>query len=181
MIKLIDLLLESKSSDLYTWVSKDKIKDIVNNNIIYGKFKHNINGKELLGNSLSRNKSLQIPIYYIRLTLDQEKLTNNYKIIPLDAEIIHRKIDLKDKDKFNKNRDRNPKKTNFFGDQPIRKDFDKDRFDEEFVVGDIKNISNYIKEILIIKPNWQAEELDNSLLSNLINYCKKHNIKIKQN
>jgi hypothetical protein len=104
----------------------------------------------------------------------------NYKIIPLDGEIIHRRIDFNDKFKFNKNRDRNPKKTHAFGDQEISKDFDKHRFDEEFILGDIKNISRYITEIIIYPKKWNSEKLDDNLINDLNDYCNKHNINFLQ-
>jgi len=87
---------ESKNFNLYHWVSTNKMIEIINDNTLYAKFKHTINNKEIYGNSLSRNKKLKINYSYIRLTLDQEKLNNNYKIIPLDGEIIHRRINITD-------------------------------------------------------------------------------------
>ena len=167
---------ESKNFNLYHWVSTNKMIEIINDNTLYAKFKHTINNKEICGNSLSRNKKLKINYSYIRLTLDQEKLNYNYKIIPLDGEIIHKRIDIKDDYKINRHRDINPKKRNIFGDDPISKNFDEDRFDEEFLIGDIKNINKYIKEILIIKPKWYSEDFDLELINKIKEYCSNYNI-----
>lgn len=165
---------------LYSWISEEKIINIIESDKMYGKFKHTINNKDFYGNSFSRNKNLIISHYRVRITIDKSLLSMNYKIIPLDGEIIHRRIDFNDKFKFNKNRDRNPKKTHSFGDQEISKDFDKHRFDEEFILGDIKNISRYITEIIIYPEKWNSEKLDDNLINDLNDYCNKHNINFLQ-
>lgn len=168
---------ESKSSDLYHWVSKIKMESIIDNNILYGNFIHTIKNVEFKGNSFSRNSKLKINYSYIRLTFNQLLLSYNYKIIPLDGEIIHRKINIKnDISSYQKYKDRNPKKYNVFGDSPIRKDFEKDRFDEEFILGDIKNVSKYIKHIEIFKPEWYSEEYDDNLINNIKEYSIKNKI-----
>ena len=165
---------------LYSWISEEKIINIIESDKMQGKFKHTINNKDFYGNSFSRNKNLIISHYRVRITIDKSLLSMNYKIIPLDGEIIHRRIDFNDKFKFNKNRDRNPKKTHSFGDQEISKDFDKHRFDEEFILGDIKNISRYITEIIIYPKKWNSEKLDDNLINDLNDYCNKHNINFLQ-
>jgi hypothetical protein len=164
---------------LYHWISNKKIDDIVEEDTLFGNFIHTIRGQKISGNSFSRNKNLKINYSTVRLTVDKDKLKNNYKIMPLDAEIIHRKIDFDDRQKYNKFRDRNPKKTNIFGDQPIRKNFDEDRFDEEFVVGNITNVSRYITQIDFFKPKWYSDNIDVDKLNKLLAYCKLHNIKIQ--
>lgn len=165
---------------LYSWISNEKIINIVESDKMYGNFKHTIKGKDFYGNSFSRNKNLIIAQYRVRICVDKSLLSMNYRIIPLDGEIIHRRIDFNDKYKYNKYRDRNPKKTHVFGDQKISNDFDKQRFDEEFVLGDIKNISRYITEIIIYPEKWNSEKIDENLINDLNNYCDKHNIKVSQ-
>jgi hypothetical protein len=176
-IKFNEYLKESVNDDLlYHWLSLEKISNLLNKNILYGKFKHTINGVEYIGNSFSRNKHLKIDYYTVRLTCDKDKLKQNYKIMPLDGEIIHRKIDTADDYKYNKNKDRNPKKTNVFGDQPIKKDFHIHRFDEEFILGDIKNISKYIKSVDVYEGNWYSEKNSDDDIINLEKYCIENNI-----
>jgi hypothetical protein len=162
---------------LYHWISEKKANDITKEDILYGNFIHTLRGKKIKGNSFSRNKNLKINYSTIRLTVDKDKLKNNYKIIPLDAEIIHRGVDTSDDYKYQRYKDRNPKKTNVFGDQPIQKNFDEYRFDEEFVVGDIKNISRYITQIDFFKDEWYSDKIDNDKMVELIEYCKSQNIK----
>ena len=162
---------------LYHWISNKKVDDIVEEDTLFGNFIHVVKGEKIKGNSFSRNKNLKINYSTIRLTVDKDMLKNNYKIIPLDAEIIHRKIDPSDKYRYEKFRDRNPKKTNVFGDQPIPKNFDEYRFDEEFVVGNISNISRYITQIDFFKPKWYSDEVDDNKVMKLLEYCKLHNIK----
>ena len=162
---------------LYHWISNKKVDDIVEEDTLFGNFIHVVKGEKIKGNSFSRNKNLKINYSTIRLTVNKDMLKNNYKIIPLDAEIIHRKIDPSDKYRYEKFRDRNPKKTNVFGDQPTPKNFDEYRFDEEFVVGNISNISRYITQIDFFKPKWYSDEVDDNKVMKLLEYCKLHNIK----
>jgi len=179
---IIDYINENVNDNLlYSWISLDKINSIVNDNIMPAKFKHTIKGVDYYGNSFSRNKLLDIEHYVIRISVDKDLIQHNYKIIPLDGEIIHRRIDSSDVYKYNKNRDRNPKKRNFFGDQPIKKDFHKYRFDEEFIIGDIQNISRYIKQIDIFEGGrfWDAEKIDNDILEKIEKYCQINNIILK--
>jgi hypothetical protein len=162
---------------LYSWISKQKIQDIISDNSMYGKFKHTINKTDFYGNSFSRNKNLIIDHYRVKITVDKSLLSMNYKIIPVDGEIIHRKIDIYDKWKYPKYRDRNPKKTHAFGDQKISKDFDKHRFDEEFVLGDIKNMNRYLVEVVLYPEKWNTEEINENTINELKVYCEKHNIR----
>jgi hypothetical protein len=177
---MMGVITESGMRELiYHWIGDKKVDDIVKEDTLFGNFIHIIRGRKIKGNSFSRNKNLKINYSTIRLTVDKDKLKNNYKIIPLDAEITHRRIDTSDKHKYERFRDRNPKKSNVFGDQPIQKDFDKYRFDEEFVVGDIKNISRCITQIDIFKKEWYSDEIDNGKVEKLLEYCRLHNIKIQ--
>jgi hypothetical protein len=162
---------------LYHWISNKKVDNIIEEDTLFGDFIHILKDVEIKGNSFSRNKNLKINYSTIRLTVDKDKLKNNYKIIPLDGEIIHRKIDPLDKYRYERFRDRNPKKTNVFGDQPISKNFDEHRFDEEFVVGNINNISRYITQIDFFKSEWYSDEVGDSKVNELLEYCKLHNIK----
>lgn len=181
-IKEIVLLEISNSnySDLYHWSSIEKIQRIIHDDTMYGKFKHIINRKEYVGNSLSRNNRMIITNYNIRITLDQEKLKHNYRMFTVDAEIIHRKIDVRKPELYPsriKINDRSPNKTNTFGDSPIKKDFNNYIFAEEFILGDIKNVHKYIKEIKITdNKNWMVKKLSNKLIENLKWYCNKFDI-----
>jgi hypothetical protein len=175
---MMEVISEGDMTNLiYHWISNKKVDDIVEEDKLFGDFIHIIKGVEIKGNSFSRNKNLKINYSTIRLTVDKDMLKNNHKIIPLDAEIIHRKIDPSDKYRYERFRDRNPKKTNVFGDQPIRRNFDEDRFDEEFVVGNINNVSRYITQIDFFKSEWYSDKVDDSKVNELLEYCKLHNIK----
>lgn len=175
--KIIDFISENVyKNTLYSWISTNKIKDIVYRNIIFGGFKHTLKNKDIFGNSFSRNKFLVIDNYRVKIEVDKDLIKNRYKIIPLDGEIIHRKVRFNDIWKYNKYKDRNPKKTNVFGDQPINKDFHIHRFDEEFIIGDIKDVSKYITKVIVYPKKWNSEILDDDLLKDLIEYCEKNNI-----
>ena len=85
-IKLIDLLKEGKQVGiLYHFTSRSNLEKILSDNKLNGSFMYELeNGKELYGVSTTRNKNLFYDKNPIRISLDGNKLSNNYKISPRD-------------------------------------------------------------------------------------------------
>jgi hypothetical protein len=71
---------------LYHYTSTDALKSILQSNKIKGSFMYEVNEKELYGVSTTRNKNFQYDPQRtnVRITLDGDKLSNNYKITPRD-------------------------------------------------------------------------------------------------
>ena len=71
---------------LYHYTSADGLKSILQSNKIKGSFMYEVNEKELYGVSTTRNKNFQYDPQRtnVRITLDGDKLSNNYKITPRD-------------------------------------------------------------------------------------------------
>jgi hypothetical protein len=70
---------------LYHFTSKNNLEKILSSNKLNGSFMYELeNGDELYGVSTSRNKNLFYDKNNIRITLDGDKLSNNYKIKPRD-------------------------------------------------------------------------------------------------
>jgi hypothetical protein len=71
---------------LYHYTSTDALKSILQSNKIKGSFMYEVNKKELYGVSTTRNKNFQYDPQRtnVRITLDGDKLSNNYKITPRD-------------------------------------------------------------------------------------------------
>lgn len=152
MIKLIDLLNEGKQVGvLYHLMDK--------NSFIFNLENDKIGNRKDDQLSFSRSKNFDsIPQHlpkdkvFARFTIDGNKLSNNYKIFPVDDKYYKSKNNTKD---------------------PLDWLFEnKDEF-EERVIGVINNIGKYIIVIDVFK------EIDNKTKSLLNQYLKKYsNIKL---
>ena len=154
MIKLIDILNEGKQVGvLYHLMDRDSFIFNLENDKIGNRKDDQL--------SFSRSKNFDsIPQHlhkdkvFTRFTIDGNKLSNNYKIFPVD-------------DKYYKSKSKNNTK------DPLDWLFEnKDEF-EERVIGVINNIGKYIIVIDIFK------EIDNKTKNLLNQYLKKYpNIKL---
>lgn len=68
---------------LYHVTSPEKYKKIINQNVLKGGF-INIDGKETVGISTTRNKNFKYDGNTVQIALDGDKLSNKYKIRPYD-------------------------------------------------------------------------------------------------
>jgi hypothetical protein len=70
---------------IYHFTRKDSLKNILNSNKLLGSFQYELNnGKEIWGISTTRNKNLFYDNTDVRITLDGDKISDNYQIIPRD-------------------------------------------------------------------------------------------------
>lgn len=82
-----EYLIEGKSVGLlYHFTSKNSLEKILDTNKMVGSFLYEDDGIELWGVSTTRNKNLNYDNQKnnIRITLDGDKLSYNYKIVPTD-------------------------------------------------------------------------------------------------
>lgn len=85
--KIKEYLIEGKSVGLlYHFTSKNSLEKILDTNKMVGSFLYEDDGIELWGVSTTRNKNLNYDNQKnnIRITLDGDKLSYNYKIVPTD-------------------------------------------------------------------------------------------------
>ncbi len=146
------ILLEARQAPLYHWMSATKAARAFNSDRLRPLFAHKMLGK-MKGISLTRNSRykhdwVQDSIV-IRLTLNQTKLAQRYKIVPVDAEhaaAIDRRddpIDFKD-----------------------RRDFtyrNGTEMAEEFLLGTIEPLHLYIDEIFLDEYHNDNTPLMNAL------------------
>lgn len=136
-------LEESKSADLYHALLDYQLAKVLSKNTLEARTKQYIDGKPVYGVSLTRNLNFakswigwgsQIAEWQrgcgLILVLDQNKLSHNYKIAPIDYFSTH-KDDVPDETPEFKRRQGS------FAES------------EEFVIGPIKNLKSFIKAILI--------------------------------
>ncbi len=94
-IQLVEsLLIEGRDAPLYHWMDGFKAINVLKNDKLEARVLHDIPGlgTDVKGISLSRNKRFTfLGSSQIRLTLDQSKLSQKYKFIPLDGEAAFRR------------------------------------------------------------------------------------------
>lgn len=137
---------ESKSSPLYHATGIYRACDILKSNTLLANTDQYFGDDKVMGVSLSRDlnfvkgPSLPNPRAKVIFVLDQEKLSHNYKIKPINYFTTHHDINLP-KDEI---------------ESGIRKGLMAEA--EEFVIGDIKNLDKYIIKIIIPKTTYRYNE-----------------------
>lgn len=127
-----------------------------------------VEGKSYQGNSFTRNPRLNLEQCKFRITVDQAKLAARFKIMPTDGNYVFHSTRARNQSKdgtvdmsrFNYLRDRSHASSEAYN------------FAEEFVVGDIVNIHQYITEIFIDNLRYTFDE------EPIEEYCKKYGIKL---
>ena len=82
-----DLIEGKQVGIIYHFTSERALKNIKSENVLRGFTTLHVNGKEIYGISTTRNKNLNYDSASgknIRITLDGNKLSYNYKIVPYD-------------------------------------------------------------------------------------------------
>lgn len=159
-------LNEGRDAPLYHGMSLEKAASVFKTDTLKASWTHDIPSLgKVTGTSLSRNSRLKYG--NIVLVLDQAKLSRRFKMIPLDGEFMFYK---------GNSNDRRQKVYNPFAPGNV-----SPQLAEEFLVGDIKNLSQYILEIQIALPTMKAppNEADfNSMQALVANYANQHGIKV---
>jgi hypothetical protein len=154
-----EIMEAGEAGYLYHWLDMQKGEHIFEFDEMPARFKHMIGGRIVLGNSFSRNKMFRFGYdRFVRLTVDKRMLGAQNKMIPLDAELVHRRIGWgKDGD----TQDRHAHART--GAQ----------FAEEFVVGDIRDLHRVITHIDIHGYNSGGFH---AYVQFVKQYCHRHDI-----
>ena len=148
-------LVEARQAPLYHWMSAEKAARSFSSDRLRPLFAHKMLGK-IKGISLTRN-----PRYLhdwaadgsvIRLTFNQAKLIQHYKIVPIDAEYAAA-VDRKNDVKADNYQDRNQKYTFVDGKEMA----------EEYLLGTIEPLHSYIDEVFLSKYHNDNTPLMNAL------------------
>lgn len=143
-------LNEGRLAPLYHNMNNTKAKHVFEEDVLYGRVTHRILGKGYQGVSLSRNPRLGgiKESWYGEwwLTLDQGKLAQRYKIIPVDADLAFY---------LTKNKKSvhslTPKQLQLHQDRIIRQSHDLGgHHAEEFLIGDIEPLHPYVTRIVYL-------------------------------
>lgn len=150
-MRAIEFLTEGRDAPLYHNLSSAKAASVFSNDSMPGLWQHDFPGMgRVSGNSFTRNR-LYRDGYPVQLVVDQAKLAQTHKIIPVNAELIHRM------NMANSARRTYDKDPNLLTPQDMdssawdRSKRAQDQMSEEFVVGDIDNLHRYITKIVLHK------------------------------
>lgn len=174
-MRLSEILTEDSRSYLYTNVNRDKLDTVLRTNILPATWTHILpSGERKAGTSLSRNPRLgrrmwSTPFGPVQLVLNQDKLRNNYRLVPLDAEYAVQK-------QIEPERLNDPRWRKRYNDRMMRAG--EQPFAEEFVIGDVKPLSRYLEKIVWVQeyePGYNRKYDDD--LRMLRRYAKEHGIK----
>lgn len=144
-----EILFEGRDAPLYHSMQWNKAIIVFSKDEMPAHHIHKLAGKKIKGTSFSRNPKLgnrASPNYGpIWIEFDQRKLSQRYKIMPLDADLVNfygrmqnfpQSLGPKQRQQTDKN---------------LRTEFGSQHA-EEFVLGDIKPLHKFIKSISIIDP-----------------------------
>lgn len=177
-MKITEILSEGRDAPLYHMMGEQKAAYVFTKDAMPARWTHNIPGVgKVSGNSFSRNKFLQQEEnMVVRITVDQSQLARRHKIVPLNANLIHGFTQHTD---FLNDYGMDPETISQYRarkDEPDdRLSLDKDRFDEEFVIGDINQIHRYITAIELWGDLNYIED-NGKFLVPMFNYARQFNI-----
>jgi len=177
-------LLEAHQGNLYHWVQLKYLRDIIDKNFLPAEWKHYIpySNTELVGRSFSRNPRFDFaPHERLLLVFDYNKLSENNRILPVDADraLIHGFMNIK-KNKGISTSD--PKDIEFFN-PPKReppaygsRDTQED-YQEEFVINDINRISAKLNYVVQAIPTNEFDFLFEEDIEDFRIWCIANKIK----
>ena len=162
-MRFTEFLSEGATGTLYHVMEMNKADDVFINDAMPARWMHEIDGREVTGNSFSRNPHFWFDgDRVIRISIDLAKLRTHNKVLSVDAERAHALT-------YHKN--------NYF-DPPTDRDMNAmnktSQFREQFVVGNINNIHRMIEKIEIRKPKSTAGFIP--FVKEVEEYAKKYNI-----
>lgn len=178
-MRALEFITEGRDAPLYHWMSDKKAANVFATNTMLAYWEHDVPGLGTLkGNSFSRNAALRHGL--VRITVDQARLAQTNRMVPLEGEAIHRRKIL------------NIMKRQF-GQEPVPANEPLDDVQpgrrvrypagypsseylaEEFVIGDIKNISRAITKIEIVNYNTPyGEQTTPENMAKLYYYVKTY-------
>lgn len=153
-MRIAEIIREARMAPLYHYMRQEKAFDVFASDVMPARWKHLIDGREVMGNSFTRNKNYEHGSACIRLHMNQAVLAQRNKIIPLDGEVTFRHT--LDRDVRAIDPDHTSPDPNNFRDRRVNsRGLGQDRaLQEEFVVGDIRPLSKAISVIEVLSPSF---------------------------
>lgn len=177
-MRFAEIVNEARMAPLYHYMRQEKAFDVFANDVMPAKWKHLIGGREVLGNSFTRNKNYEHGSACVRLHMNQAVLAQRNKIIPLDGEVTFRHT--LDRDARAIDPDHTAPDPHNFRDRKVNsRGLGQDRaLQEEFVVGDIRPLSKAILLIEVLDASFYhiSGHQAVTLLDTVQEYAAKHNV-----
>lgn len=163
-------LVEGRDAPLYHMMDLSKSIAVFGNDILPSRWEHRILGNDTkYGTSLSRNSRFRFhDDYLIRLTFDQAKLAQRYKLIPLDAESAYHFSREPRNYPWGKHRDR-----------VMNQAENKFSFSEEFLLGDVNPLNRYLTAIDLFLTRFPEGADEKAFIKLVTTYAKQHNIPLR--
>ena len=161
VMRYSDLITEGRDAPVYHQMrlGSPKTTTLLSSDVLQAIWTHDIPGiGPVKGHSFSRNPRLEWAD--MQLIIDQAKLANRYKIIPVDADFVYARLD---HPKVKGVSDRHTKP-------------DQNTMAEEFVVGDIKSLHKYLLGIKISVIRQSNPVKLKELLVPVMDYSYKYSI-----
>ena len=169
-------IIEGRDAPLYHFCDSGKLYNAIDNNTLKGTWNHNLKQwlgpryEKVRGTSLTRNKKLSWDYTRIRLTLNQSIIFRTNKIITVNGQYAYYGASNMHPSKV--------KNDDFIS--RSRWDSEHD-LDEEFVVGDIKNLNKALLEIKVIidvsnDPVFEYKMIKSFESNKLFDYVETHKI-----
>jgi hypothetical protein len=135
-------LFEGRDAPLYHYMDYEKSMDVIERDEMHAYWKHTIPGiGDVKGNSFSRNARFGYPGRPVKIMVDQAKLAETNRIIPLDGELIFRGWGGIGQPRAG------------HADRRMNSRPGHAQLAEEFVIGDIKRLHRCITGIELQNPN----------------------------
>lgn len=167
-------LQEARQAPLYHTMDARKAFYCFDNDAMPARWKHVIDGREVMGNSFSRNPNYEHGGRPVRFVVDQQMLATRHKIIPVDGERAFRTTANAEEGSSTYSlgkgmRDRNINQRRLGSDGALQ---------EEFVVGDIRDLSRFIQCVELCSPDFYMMTGADAvrLLDEATAYADKHQL-----
>ncbi len=160
-------LFEARQAPLYHFMARGKVLDVLRTDTLTAAWTHEIDGRDLTGTSLTRNAKLNWGNSIVRLTLDQDRLSRRFKIIPLDGERAFRRT------------------RGFPDDGPDRvKNSERKRdltLSEEFLIGNVPSLHVYVTDVYFFTnpSGYLTPDQTRDMYSKLAPYCDKFGLPLR--
>lgn len=174
-----EIVDEARAAPLYHNMTDEKARAVFSNDSLPANWQSNIPGLgRVNGNSFTRNKEYGTEYtyggYIVRLVVDQAKLAQTHKIVPVNAELLQRQA-ATNNSRLSGGLEPSPH-TEFPRSAMDRNKRDpRERMDEEFVIGDINNLHRYVVGIQVPSA---AKTISTGLAKLITDYSKQFKIPV---
>lgn len=162
-------IVEGRTAPLYHAIHPGKLRETLSLNTLKATWTHNIPGMgKQTGISLTRNKNVKYN--HVVFVFDQARLVQKFKIVPVDGEhLYYKSIGTSDNVR---DRSSSISTANLDGPNNLQ-------LSEEFLIGNIPNLSNYLLEIQLVEPTHGTTDYHRDDLVKILEllqaYSSKHN------